>query len=115
MTKFIDLNNLPTGTYESDDSLCSSAKFQEGERFALEWELTDLGLTSDNAWYARTANGSSISSYERVGYHRGSVAYFRGMMHAMNTPAVMHHDDGTTSLIRGVYSDEVNRAWANVG
>ena len=37
-------------------------------------------IATNNVWGADCKNGSSLSSYEKIGYHAGSVSYIKGIL-----------------------------------
>lgn len=114
MSKFIDLKTLPIGSMETAQTLASDAKFNEGVKFALDFELESIGMTANKYWFGRSRSGADITSRESIGYHMGSTAFFRGMMYVVKHPPTFHYDDGSTALIRTVYADLVNDAWQSL-
>ena len=112
MTNFTHFTTLPADTFETATSLLDSKRFAEGENFVVTNKITSIGLSSNGCWFAKTADGGSVTSYEKVGFHKGSVAFFRGMRYALpaDSVAIAYDHSGNPTKLGRVYDQAVQDA-----
>lgn len=54
--------------------------FERGQKTGAEMEVCTIAI--NNVWGGRTKSGGHVSSYEKIGYHAGSVEFIRGVLDA---------------------------------
>ncbi|MHC4705124.1 MAG: hypothetical protein ACYTFQ_31630 [Planctomycetota bacterium] len=57
-----------------------SAAFKRGADYARMMEYISIAV--NNVWGGRAVNGGCVSSYEKIGYHAGSVDFIVGALSA---------------------------------
>ena len=55
-------------------------------------------IAINNVWGARANDNGSVSSYEKIGYHAGSIDFVRGILDS-GCPAYCYCDDGWRRII----------------
>jgi len=54
--------------------------FERGQKTGAEMEVVTIAI--NNVWGGRTKDGGHVASYEKIGYHAGSVEFIRGVLDA---------------------------------
>jgi hypothetical protein len=61
----------------SDNPVYGEEQFREGKATADAWEVVSIGISG--VWGA-SREGSSLTSYERIGYHANTADLLRGFL-----------------------------------
>jgi len=69
----------------------NQAAYDKGVAYADE--MVYLAIAANNVWSGQASNGGYVSSYEKIGYHAGSVDFIIGAM-AGGCPVYAYHDGG---------------------
>ena len=56
----------------------SDANFARGVDVADEMESVTIAV--NNVWGGTSKNGGSVTSYEKIGYHAGSIDFIKGVL-----------------------------------
>ena len=51
--------------------------FERGEKTGRD--MVQVSIAVNNVWGGRSRSGGSVSSYEKLGYHTGSLEFIRGV------------------------------------
>lgn len=77
---------------------------RQGEQYAAGLktgrEAREIHLSIKGVWSARMKNGSSIQSYEGIGYHASTASLLRGFLDS-GAPIIVHRADGSATRIKG--------------
>jgi len=77
--------------YDGYSSHDGQAHFDRGVGTAGDMERISIAV--NNVWSGRSKDGASVSSYEKIGYHAGSVDFIRGVL-AADCPVYVYRWDG---------------------
>lgn len=65
----------------------NAARYADGVDTGNDSVSVSIGI--NNVWGANTKDGGCVSSYERIGYHSGSVDFIDGVL-STGCPVVVH-------------------------
>ena len=58
----------------------TTSDFERGQKTGAEMSVVTIAI--NNVWGGRTKTGGHVSSYEKIGYHAGSVEFIQGVLDA---------------------------------
>lgn len=68
-----------------------ASHYERGQRTASE--CVYITISVNNVWGGRTKDGGALYSYEKIGYHSGSVEFLRGAYEAKAEIRVYRTED----------------------
>ena len=86
------LHSIGVQTFNTD-----SEAFAKGVGYADEMEYVSIPV--NNVWGGRAKDGGSVSSYEKVGYHAGSVDFIVGVL-CGGCPVYVYRADDDSRIIQ---------------
>jgi len=77
------------------------SNFERGEKTGRD--MVEVSIAVNNVWGGRSKAGASVSSYEKLGYHAGSLEFIRGVF-SVGCPVVKYSWEGGKVVSRAVES-----------